>query len=57
MLSDKLTTIFGFTSGIGQLGEINWHKLIDADPTEVGRLVIALATMAWGYFTNKGGSK
>lgn len=57
MTTDRLTTIFGFVAGLGQSANIDWHKLLQADPTEVGKLVIALATMAWGYFTNKGGMK
>jgi hypothetical protein len=54
---DRTTTTFGLIVGVIQAANIDFALLLQGDPKEIGKLVTALATAAWGYFTNKGGNR
>lgn len=54
---DRTTTTLGLIVGAIQAANIDFALLLQGDPKEIGKLVTALATAAWGYFTNKGGNR
>ena len=50
------TTTAGGVVGLAFLAQIDFAKLFHCDPTEIGKLVIALGTMAMGFFAKDKGA-
>lgn len=53
MNSDKVATAAGGVVGFGIFSQIDWNKLFEGDPTEIGKFVMALGVLLLGYVTNK----
>ncbi len=53
MNTDKTATAAGGLIGAGILSQVDWAKLFEGDPTEVGKLVMLIGSLLLGYVTNK----
>lgn len=51
--NDTKTTVLGVAASAVLAGQIDWGKLFQKDPQQIGLLVGALVTAVYGYYTNK----
>jgi len=53
MSNDKKTTILGAILAALIMTRVDWTKVFQGDPTNIGIVVGALVTALLGYYTNK----
>lgn len=51
--NDTKTTVLGAAASAVLLAQIDWGKLFQKDPNQIGLLIGALVTGIFGYYTNK----
>lgn len=53
MNTDNVTTAAGSAAAIAILTQVDWHLVGSGNLGEIGKVVGALATAIWGWYTNK----
>jgi hypothetical protein len=53
MNNDQKTTIIGAAAAIIQAANVNFAGVIQGDRAEIGKLLVAILTAVWAYFTNR----
>lgn len=51
--TDHATTALGVIAGGEKISQVDWHALMSGDETQIGRLVVGLVFMLWGFLTNR----
>ncbi len=51
--NDLKTTLLGSGVAVGVGSQVDLQKLLQGDPTEIGKVVVALCVFGWGLYTNK----
>lgn len=53
--NDTKTTVLGVVGGAVLASQIDWAKLFQHDPGQIGLLIGTIVATAFGYYTNKSG--
>ncbi len=51
--NDKKTTVLGYTAALIIAAQIDYTKLLDGDPGEIGKAAGVVVAALWGFFTNR----
>ncbi len=51
--NDTKTTVIGYAAAAAIAAGIDWGKLFQKDPNELGKLAGAIVAALFGYYTNK----